>query len=59
MISFFEGTEDQIYAVHIRKPLPEEDITKLKWLFDTKTLITANTITGFFMAQSGNDYSTE
>ena len=49
MIFFFEGTENQTYAVHIKQQLSIEDTDKLKWLFNSKTLINSEMIKGFFV----------
>lgn len=49
MILFFEGAENQIYVVNVKQILSSEDTGKLKWLFNSKTLINSETIKGFFV----------
>ncbi|HEY4789353.1 MAG TPA: AIR synthase-related protein, partial [Bacteroidales bacterium] len=49
MILFFEGAEKQIYAVKVKQPLSDQDITKLEWLFSDGRLIKSERIDGFFI----------
>ncbi len=49
MISFFEGAEKQIYAVSVKQPLSNNDISKLEWLFSGGKLIKTDSVKGFFV----------
>ena len=49
MIQFFDAGAGKIYAVGLNSQLDPKDLPKLEWLFGNATLITGETLEGFFV----------
>lgn len=49
MILFFETKSGNIIAVNAGQPISDQDIQKLRWLFDEATLLEKETISGYFV----------
>lgn len=49
MIQFFDAGAGKIYAVGLTSQLASQDLPKLEWLFGNATLITGETLKGFFI----------
>lgn len=52
MIQFFQTPEQLIYAVQTRKPLSDNDIQKLQWLFGNAEFLDTQTLTGDYIGSS-------
>ncbi len=49
MIQFFDAGAGKIYAIGLTSQLASQDLPKLEWLFGNATLITGETLEGFFV----------